>query len=342
MGEIDEIVVEELASMSLRDANQQYDELKELRISMVKLNTEMRLLHENNDYAKKVDELCKTSKETLKKFKTHISDIEKLNEKSTSDHANTLRIAEEQKNKTRQLAFLRAFKEIETMYVSLNASYAAPATALDRAAMLKRKADQPVLAAEFDRFRERVDKLIQTDVVVENREKNLDYVQQLLAQLEHSKKSYESKVYTDLVANDLTEDKLKLAELTKIDVGKFSGATGEDYYSFKTKFLKAYGNHPQSLMVEWLKNNHLDGKAKESVGSLEDMDNIWQRLKDNFGNTEQLLLYHFSRINQLGPMHKRKSYTSKKHYVQTLINTMQDVIDLATEHDLVGEIHYGP
>ena len=69
----------------------------------------------------------------------------------------------------------------------------------------------------------------------------------LLNTLEKSKKSYENKVYTDLVANDLTEDKMKLTELTKIDVGKFSGALGEDFYSFKSRFLKAYGNHPQSL-----------------------------------------------------------------------------------------------
>ena len=342
MGEIDEIVNEELATMSLQDAKEQYDELKELRIAMVKVNTELKLLHENNDYAIRVDDICHASKETLKKLKSQISAIERNVERSALDQTILLRVAEEQKNRTRQLAFSRASNEIKSMYVTLNASYAAPATALDRASMLKRKEDQPVLAAEFDRFRERVDKLIQTDVVMDTREQELDYAQQLLAQLEKSKKLYESKVYTDLVANDLTEDKLKLAEMTQINVGKFSGATGEDFYSFKTRFLKAYGNHPKSLMVEWLKNNHLDGKAKESVGSLEDMDNIWKRLKDNFGNTEGLLLYHFGRINKLGPMRNRKSYTSKKHYVQVLINTMQDVIDLATEHELLGEIHYGP
>ena len=342
IGEIDEIVVEDLASLSLKDAAQQHDELKELRVSMVKVNTELNLLHDNKEYDKKVKDLCTASKDTLKRLKSRMTTIEKNNEQSVLAHNNSLRTAEQQKNQARQQAFLRASKEIKTMFVTLNSSYAAPAYALDRAAMLKRNEDKASLALEFDRFRERVDKLIQTDVVVGNREEELDYVQQLLAQLEKSKQLYETKMYSDLVANDLTEDKLKLAELTKIDVGKFSGAMGDDFYSFKTRFLKAYGNHPQSLMVEWLKNNHLDGKAKDSVGSLEDMDNIWKRLQDNFGNTQQMLLYRFGTINKLGPMHKRKTYTNKKHYVQTLINTMQDVIDLATEHDLVGEIHYGP
>ena len=101
-------------------------------------------------------------------------------------------------------------------------------------------------------------------------------------------------------------------------------------------------HHPKSLMVEFLKNNHLSGKAKQCVGSLDDMDNIWKRLQDNFGNTEQMLLYHFGAINKMGPMNKRKSYTEKKHYLQALINSLQDSIDLATQHNLTGELHYGP
>ena len=44
VGEIGEIVDEDLASMSLKVATQQHDELKELRVSMVKVNTELNLL----------------------------------------------------------------------------------------------------------------------------------------------------------------------------------------------------------------------------------------------------------------------------------------------------------
>ena len=40
-------------------------------------------------------------------------------------------------------------------------------------------------------------------------------------------------------------------------------------------------------------------------------------------------------------MYKQKSFESKKHYLQSLINTMQDVYDVAEEHDLKGELHYG-
>jgi hypothetical protein len=55
-----------------------------------------------------------------------------------------------------------------------------------------------------------------------------------------------------------------------------------------------------------------------------------------------MLQYHFGKINKLGPMSRQKSFTAKKQYMQTLINAMQDVVDLATEHNLLGELHYGP
>ena len=117
-----------------------------------------------------------------------------------------------------------------------------------------------------------------------------------------------------LIANDLTEDKLRLAEAMKIDVGKFSGVlgVGDDFYTFKSKILKAYGNHPKRLMVQYLKNNHLQGKAKDCVGSLNDMDNIWVRLKNNFGNTNEMLMYHFQQLIKLGHMSKQKTFTAKK------------------------------
>ena len=45
--------------------------------------------------------------------------------------------------------------------------------------------------------------------------------------IEDMKEKYEKKVHQDLVDNDLTPDKLKLAESTKMNFGKFSGVLGK-------------------------------------------------------------------------------------------------------------------
>ena len=211
--------------------------------------------------------------------------------------------------------------------------------------MLKRHHDVPALASEFDAFRERVDRLINTtDVVFNEKEQMIDSAVDLLGKLELSKDAYEKRAYHDLVTNDLTEQKLKLTESIVIDVGKFSGVlgVGDDFFTFKSKFTKSYEDYPKRLLVQCIKNNHLIGKAKDCVGSLEEMDNIWARLLNNFGNTTEMLNHHFRRMNKMGHMSKQKTFTQKKYYLQALINTMQDAIDVAAEHDLIGEVHYGP
>ena len=40
-------------------------------------------------------------------------------------------------------------------------------------------------------------------------------------------------------------------------------------------------------------------------------------------------------------MKTQKSFDAKKLYIQSLINSMQDVLDLAEEHGLTGTVHYG-
>ena len=100
--------------------------------------------------------------------------------------------------------------------------------------MIKRHQDIPALASEFDSFRERVDRLInQTEVVFTEKEGMIDTAVASMAQLEKNKLAYEKRAYDDLVANDLTEQKLKLAESIQIDVGKFSGVLGmgDDFYT---------------------------------------------------------------------------------------------------------------
>ena len=114
-----------------------------------------------------------------------------------------------------------------------------------------------------------------------------------------------------------------------------------DFYTFKSKFLRAHVNHPKALLAEMLVNNFLEGKAKDCIGSLDALDDIWERLRCNFGNTELLLEHQFAKVNQLGPMRNQKSYELKRHFLQSLVNSLQDISDVADEHGLQGILQYG-
>lgn len=344
LGEIAEDITERLDTMSTSELNSCSSEIKELRVALVKANQELNLVSNGRDYDKRAKEELALSKDVLNQVKTKFSTQELSREKADEIRQQEQMRMEQMKFNSKIAAFQRSKNEIQTMFVALNDRYSAPVIDLSRDEMLKRHKDVSALSSEFDVFRERVDRLMnQTDLVFNDKEKIIEYVVDLLGKLTKSKEVYEKRSYEDLVTNDLTADKLKLAESIKIDVGKYGGVLGkgDDFYTFKSKFLKAYGNYPQQLLVQYLKNNHLDGKAKDCVGSLDDLENIWVRLKNNFGNTDEMLKHHFQRLNKLGQMSKRKTYTAKKHYLQTVINCMQDAIDVATEHDLTGEVHYG-
>ena len=220
-------------------------------------------------------------------------------------------------HRSKMLAFQRSVKEVQSMYNSLRASYSIEHFVEDmsRAQLLKRKTEQVALNADFGKLRDRVDKLSHcTDICFETKEETLDKMLKAVTDLGTMKKLYEDKLHSELVDKDLTEDKLKVAHSTKVNFGKFKGQLGEgdDFYTFKSKFLKAYKNHPKDRLADLLKENHLEGIAKSVVGSLDDINLIWERLKDNFGNTEEMLLFHFSKINKMGVMSKQKSLESKK------------------------------
>ena len=244
----------------------------------------------------------------------------------------------------RRFVFDTVLNEIVSIVGNLNEKYdIQDDEGIFIAKILKRKEMKEKYAAEHDRLRTLIDRLLDfTDVLFDGKDLVINAQLRKIKQINEMREEFEDKLRMDLDLYDLTDQKMKLATHTTIDIGKFSGEVGEDFYTFRTQFESAYNNHPRNLKVEWLKNNHLAGKAKNCIGSLDDLERIWARLKDNFGNTEQLLLYHFGKINKLGQLSKQKSFSSKQFYVQNLINAMQDVKTLALAHKLVGELSYGP
>ena len=318
VGEIKDDVETGLEAMSTTELNGYIADLKDLRVQLVKAHQELNLLTRERQYDDRVKQELAGSKVVLNSMKGKLSAVESMKDKAEAAKQQHVATVERMKIDAKVAAFKRSGKEIDSMYVSLNKAYTAPSVTLTREQMLKRHQDVPALASEFDSFRERVDRLInQTDVVFVEKESMIDAAVDLLGKLERSKNAYEKRAYDDLVANDLTEQKLKLAESIQIDVGKFSGVlgVGDDFYTFKSKFLKAYSDYPQRLLVQYLKNNHLEGRAKDCVGSIDVMDSIWVRLENNFGNTTEMLNHHFQQINKMGHMSKRKTYTAKKHYL---------------------------
>ena len=175
--ELCESVVEDINEMSVREITTNSSELKDLRVSLVKLGSELKLLspETHGDHEKKIKDLLDKAKKLLTSLKAKLQSIEATKEKSESARNLELENKEKLKLESRNSAFKRSAAEIDAMYLKLNAAYTSCHKSLTRDQMLKRHNDVSALSSEFSTLRERVDRLInQTDVMFPEKEKMID------------------------------------------------------------------------------------------------------------------------------------------------------------------------
>ena len=327
-----------------------YKELKQLRVDVFSLNSELKAL-KGNDYDEatlgaKVTNKLKDAKTCLSEMQLKINELNENSAKTGVASQNAEKVRKEGELSGRKFAYEKILEETVTLINQLTRIYdtSNDDTDLTKEKVIRRKEMKESYASDHARIKVLMDKLLDfTDVVIDGKEKVINSQLDKLSKLNICKMDFEEKLRFDLENFDLTDEKLKLATQTKVNIGKFTGSfeKGMDFYTFQSKFQRAYAKYPKSLLVEWLTNNHLEGKAKECIGTLNDIDEIWSRLRSNFGNTELLLDYQFKKLYQLGTMQNLKTFESKRHFVQSLFNAVQVVGDIASEHGLKGELQYG-
>ena len=96
------------------------------------------------------------------------------------------------------------------------------------------------------------------------------------------------------------EDRFKESKLN-IKLAKFKGySSSTDIYTFKDEFEKLYlRGTPRRLLPELLKNNFLEDSTLCSVKSIDDIDEIWERLKSAYGDPKMMLDLKFSEVGKI-------------------------------------------
>ena len=94
------------------------------------------------------------------------------------------------------------------------------------------------------------------------------------------------------------------------------------------------------MLPDLLKNNFLDGPALTLVKHVDEMDEIWKRLKKTYGDPKVLLS---NKLDELGKMDMTKSKDSEKTMdsLHKMIATMNDLIKMSKKHGIANELFYG-
>ena len=114
---------------------------------------------------------------------------------------------------------------------------------------------------------------------------------------EHFKKlSKLKKMFTQSPNNEIENqevDKTRRFNKTQLNINsdRFSGYDSQsDFYSFRSNFEKLHAQStPKRLLPDLLKNNYLSEPALTLVKSIENIDIIWERLKEAYGDAKIIL-----------------------------------------------------
>ena len=146
-------------------------------------------------------------------------------------------------------------------------------------------------------------------------------------------------------ARDISERKLKNSAGLKIELKKFKGYESEvDIYTFRSSFKKLIEPNVQgNLWAEYLKKNYLAGAAQNLVLKIDDIDDIWKKLFEVYGNSRLLLQNKLASLGKITTFDKMKKDDQKiANSIIQLLNLMSELKRLAAEYNLEDELYHGP
>ena len=97
----------------------------------------------------------------------------------------------------------------------------------------------------------------------------------------------------------------------------------------------------KSLWADYLKKNLLDGAALSLVKNLEDIDEIWKKLTEVYGNTQLMLQNKLGSLDKFANLDNINDDEKIANRLTDLLNVMSELTTLASEYGLVNELYYG-
>ena len=277
------------------------------------------------------------SRERIKGIKSQ--DQQKEKERiSSSEREKTDRLRREKVVKCKIV-----FDNIEERFECLESKCSVDVKKLSDPDLLSRKKDMKSLDSDFNDILDRITKLSEHNPnEFEETEYYLEDVSDRKKILKKSLDLFKVNLETEISDRDLTEEKMKNASVLGIKIPKFKGYDSVlDYYTFKSEFDKLVVPHVRAnLLPDYLKNNYLDGQALQLVKEIHDLDGIWKRLKESFGDVQSLLSRKLSELDKSTPLWKVKADEKLIESILRLKNLMLELKTLAESHNIQSSLFH--
>ena len=114
-----------------------------------------------------------------------------------------------------------------------------------------------------------------------------------------------------------------------------------DIYTFQSNLQKIHRALPKGLLPDLLKNNYLDGPALSLVKNVDEISEIWRRLKLSYGDPKLMLNKKLADLSNSGHLWRIKDLEKLIEGISKIINSMKDMIKLAGEHHIEQSLYHG-
>lgn len=199
----------------------------------------------------------------------------------------------------------------------------------------------PSNKTKFDKITDNYKECLQSPIVTAETMLGVKDIGERYVRLDSLKQTFIKELNSEITKRELDKDRKFNKSQLNIKIDKFSGYDDStDFYTFRTNFEKMHlTSTPKRLLPDLLRNNYLADPALTVAKSLDTIDEIWERLKEAYGNTRIMLSKKLQRITHLEL--NQKDPEKLVAGISKLINMLQEVTKLANTHKIEEYLYYG-
>ena len=207
-------------------------------------------------------------------------------------------------SKARSEMFL--LQEVESSMKDLLEVFNIELTSKNDEEIAERKANLPKHLQRMDNLSKMIEKLMESSSTLV--EEQLQEITEKYHSIRRLKNRYNEDISNEAKVREISKQELFKESMLKINLPKFAGYDSKlDIYSFQSEFLKIHKKTtPLRMMPDVLKYNVLDDSALLLVRSVNDIEEIWMRLKSAYWDPKLLLKKKLSQVDKISKLWKLK------------------------------------
>ena len=316
----------------------------DFRITCKQIHTHVQIYKLEYNYSKEIEVVLNNIKEYIihaKERKLEIRQSDKdleMAEKSSK----LKKDAEESVQKQQAAKFL--INEVSRITKDLHSEFSKDRDGeIQDEEVSRRKEELPTNLIKLDQLSTKFQRCL--EIIPDDYEEKDTIITQITENYENlvvEKERYEKFIEIEMKEREMSKEKTFQVSSLNIKMDKFKGYDSElDIYSFQYEFEKLHlKSTPKKMLPDLLKYNYLSEPALSLVKTLDNVDEMWIRLKRAYGDAKTLLDRKLTQVRKIGPLWKVNGERLKES-LMCLINGISDLISLSKYHGIENKLYHG-